>query len=199
MKKLSFGNIMIVIGLFLLFGAAVLWRYNEWESERAGEQTSNTVALLSAVYPEATTPAETECESTKPGKEMSTQEINGIDYLGILKIPVLELELPVISDWSDKNVRTAPCRYSGSVYSDDMILCAHNYKSHFGRLPMLNPGDSVVFTDVDGNSYSYQVAEMEVLDGTDLAEMVEGDWDLTLFTCTSGGKARFTVRCIKDK
>lgn len=199
MKKTSFGNIMIVIGLCLLFGAAVLWRYNWWESERAGELSSDTVALLSAVYAEATMPAETECESTQTRKEMPTQEINGIDYLGVLKISVLELELPVISAWSEKNARTAPCRYSGSVYSEDMILCAHNYRSHFGRLSALSPGDSVVFTDVEGNSYSYQVAEMEVLDGTDLVEMAEGDWDLTLFTCTSGGKARFTVRCIKDE
>lgn len=25
--------------------------------------------------------------------------------------------------------------------------------------------------------------------------MKEGDWDLTLFTCTFGGQQRFTVRC----
>ena len=30
-----------------------------------------------------------------------------------------------------------------------------------------------------------------------LSSMEEGDWDLTLFTCTIGGKTRITVRCAR--
>jgi sortase A len=26
--------------------------------------------------------------------------------------------------------------------------------------------------------------------------MESGDWDLTLFTCTTGGQSRITVRCV---
>ncbi len=29
----------------------------------------------------------------------------------------------------------------------------------------------------------------------DVEEMITGDWDLTLFTCTLGGQTRVTVRC----
>ncbi len=31
----------------------------------------------------------------------------------------------------------------------------------------------------------------------DLSLPVMNEWDLTLFTCTSGGQARATVRCLK--
>ena len=37
--------------------------------------------------------------------------------------------------------------------------------------------------------------ETEVLAPTDIEGMESGDWDLTMFTCTIGGKSRVTVRC----
>ena len=52
-----------------------------------------------------------------------------------------------------------------------------------------------MFTDVEGNEFQYTVAKTEVLDGTDIEGMKAGDWDLTLFTCTIGGRQRVTVRC----
>ena len=51
-----------------------------------------------------------------PNMEMSVETINGIDFIGVLRIPTLELELPVISEWNYPNLKSAPCRYSGSAY-----------------------------------------------------------------------------------
>ena len=53
----------------------------------------------------------------------------------------------------------------------------------------------MIFTDAAGNIFSYSVKETEVLAPTDIEGMVSGDWDLTMFTCTIGGKSRVTVRC----
>ena len=53
------------------------------------------------------------------------------------------------------------------------------------------------FTDVDGNVFEYMVAETEKLRPEETAEMLSGDWDLSLFTCTYGGQMRLTVRCIR--
>jgi len=39
------------------------------------------------------------------------------------------------------------------------------------------------------------VAAREVLLPTAVEEMTAGEWDLTLFTCTLGGRSRVTVRC----
>lgn len=70
-------------------------------------------------------------------REMPVKTINGRDYIGVLSIPSLELELPVISQWDYPALKVAPCRYSGSLYQDNLIICAHNYASHFGKLKEL--------------------------------------------------------------
>ena len=106
----------------------------------------------------------------------------------------LELELPVISQWDYPALKVAPCRYSGSLYQDNLIICAHNYASHFGKLKELQPGDTVLFTDMDEHVVTFQVVERETLNPMDAEGMEAGDWDLTLFTCTIGGQTRVTIR-----
>ena len=130
-----------------------------------------------------------------PDMEMPTKEIDGETYIGVVEIPSLELSLPVMSDWSYPQLKKAPCRYVGSVYSHDVVICGHNYDRHFGRLKELVPGDEVRFTDMDGNVLRYSVCAVEQLAKTAVEEMQTGDWDLTLFTCTKGGVMRVTVRC----
>ena len=130
-----------------------------------------------------------------PDMEMPTKEIDGETYIGVVEIPSLELSLPVMSDWSYPQLKKAPCRYVGSVYSHDVVICGHNYDRHFGRLKELVPGDEVRFTDMDGNVFRYSVCAVEQLAKTAVEEMQTGDWDLTLFTCTKGGVMRVTVRC----
>ncbi|EJX03858.1 Peptidase C60, sortase A and B [gut metagenome] len=115
-----------------------------------------------------------------------------------MEIPALELSLPIISEWNDIRLKQAPCRYQGSVYLDNLIIAGHNYKKHFGGLKNLQTGDTITFTDMDEHCFSYTVTAVEELDRTAIEAMKSGDWDLTLFTCTIGGKKRVTVRCEKN-
>ena len=128
---------------------------------------------------------------------MPIETINGINYIGVLDIPAINRELPVLSEWDYSNLKIAPCRYAGSAYLDNMVLCAHNYDIHFGSLKNLSYGDEIIFTDMDGNVFTYKVIEIETLQPTAIEEMTIGDWDLTLFTCTVGGATRVAVRCEK--
>ena len=80
-------------------------------------------------------------------------------------------------------------------YLNNLILCGHNYRSHFGSLKNLQEGDIVIFTDMDGNEFVYEITLLETLSSSDVEGMENGDWDLTLFTCTIGGSYRITVRC----
>lgn len=199
------GRIWNGLGLLLLAAALCLAVYNMDQANQAGQAAEEVVAQMEPpeTTPEATVPAQTTPMAElpdyvrNPDKEMPTQTIKGYDYIGVLAIPVLELELPVMSTWDYTRLRIAPCRYTGSVYQDNMTICAHNYASHFGKLRKLAVGDAVTFTDVEGNVFSYTVASLETLAPTAVEEMTEGDWDLTLFTCTVGGATRVTVRCDK--
>lgn len=197
------GTAWINLGLLLLAAALFLAAYNRNESYQAQQQSDVVLEEMSQAL-EQTVPAQTVPRQTEPPelpeameepqREMPVRTIHGRDYIGVLTIPALELELPVLSQWDYTNLRIAPCRYEGSVYNGSLILCAHNYSSHFGRLKNLREGDAVQFTDMDDNVYTYQVVGLETLNPTDVEGMESGDWDLTLFTCTVGGQSRVTVR-----
>ena len=130
-----------------------------------------------------------------PCLAMPEKVIDGQAYIGIMSIPKLGLELPVISEWSYPKLKLAPCRYTGSVYRDDMIICGHNYVNHFRRFTEMEEGDEITFTDMDGNVFRYEVIQKELIGRNDTEHMVSGEWDLTLFTCEKGGKNRVTLRC----
>lgn len=42
---------------------------------------------------------------------------------------------------------------------------------------------------------AYEVTEVEELQPTEIGQMLESGYDLTLYTCTYGGQSRVTVRC----
>lgn len=201
------GTGLILLGLLLIAAALFLTAYNLYDEQRAGQSAMQAIDQLGDLLP----PKETVTEPTGeqevfydqtalpdyllcPDMEMPVETINGIDYIGVLQIPSLEIELPIASEWNYPNLKTAPCRYSGSAYLNNMIICAHNYASHFGKLKNLSEGDAATFTDIAGNVFTYEMVERETLNPTDIAEMESGDWDLTLFTCTVGGKTRVTIR-----
>ena len=132
-----------------------------------------------------------------PDMTMPTVDADGHTYVGFLEIPAIKRILPVMDAWSYPNLKIAPCRFVGTVYAHDMIVCAHNYDRHFGLIKTLEEGDKVFFTDVYGDRFSYEVSEVTILQPTDVDEMKDpDDWDLTLFTCTIGGATRVTVRCV---
>ena len=99
-----------------------------------------------------------------------------------------------MSDWSYPQLKIAPCRYWGSAYDDSLVIMAHNYERHFGRIGSMEPGAPVQFIDANGTIYRYVVAKQEILQKQDVDEMISEDWDLTLFSCTYGGEKRVTVR-----
>lgn len=204
-RKIGFS--LILAGLLLLFSALGLYLHNRREENRAADfveavtpQVAKRVALRQQEQtqaPEDTLPHFLKNTEPDPNREMPEMEIGGYRYIGCLSIPVLELELPVMSDWSYPQLKIAPCRYSGSLYLNNLVLMAHNYDMHFGRIGKLRVEDQVLFTDMDGTVVEYQVAALDILSPTDIEEMTAGDYDLTLFTCTYGGKSRVTVRCTR--
>ena len=201
--KANRGTVWINAGLLLIAAALFLSAYNERESHEARDSAQQVIAQLCDALPTEAGEEETEPEpesTTVPEsqpdveREMPVQTINGRDYIGVLSIPSLGLELPVISQWDYPALKVAPCRYSGSLYQNNLIICAHNYASHFGKLKELRSGDTVLFTDMDEHVVTFRMVERETLNPMDAEGMEAGDWDLTLFTCTIGGQTRVTVR-----
>ncbi len=192
MRRRRWAAALISIGCLFIIAALSLGGYNLWDDYRAGQTVSRI--LLQMQSAEATPDY-----LLNPYMEMPTEEIDGYLYIGKVSIPALELELPVMDSWDYKRMKIAPCRYAGTAYLPGFVICAHNYISHFGRLKNLSAGDGVFFTDAAGNTFSYEVAAVETLSPAAVEEMKSDDWDLTLFSCTIGGRARVTVRCRQIK
>lgn len=199
MKKIL-GRFFMILGLLLVLGAAGLLGYNTWDSNRAGEESASLLAQLEHFETEQHSE---DAEETEPHpvvqREMTVKTIEGLDFIGYLSIPELNLELPVQDWWSYDGLQKSPGRYTGTTFTDDMTVCAHNYAAHFGRLRSLPLGAEVRFTDMDGVVWLYAVSEITVLEPEDVLTMTEkgpeDTWGLTLFTCTPGGEQRVTVRC----
>lgn len=194
MRKL--GPLLIVLGLLLITGALSLHLRNQAEQNRAAlaSQTVIPKVVEAIEQRQFQSPAE-EKKEPEPERLMPVTKIDGYDYIGFLSIPSLELELPVMSQWSTSQLQIAPCRFSGTTYGNDLVLMAHNYDRHFGPLMDLRPGERLSFTDMDGVTVEYDVTVLDILEPTAVEEMTAGDYDLTLFTCTYGGHSRVTVRC----
>ena len=123
--------------------------------------------------------------------------IDGVAYIGVLNIPALNLNLPVNCVLDMPALKKTPCRFSGSIYGNNLVIAAHRMKAHFGKLDTLTVGQAVILTDVDGVEHHYIVTGLETVDPSSTEYVIHSDSELTLFTCTYGGRARVIVRCGK--
>ena len=207
MKKTA-GILFVAAGLILLGCAGALTLSNVHRQEEAGAASAQVLAefreKVETQNKTLSADAQPKAEQVVPAAMTDEQigvkaavQIDGEVYIGAVQIPSLELQLPVIGDWSYDNLEIAPCRYAGSVNSDDLVICGHNYNTHFGRLPELKIGDEIDFYTADGRLIRYAVGEIETLEPEDVEYMTDGEWPLTLFTCTWGGQSRIAVRCEK--
>ncbi len=194
--------------LFILF-------YNGYEERRAGqeaelllndirsaiaEQTVQSVVEEQTDISDPTTGIEIEItENTEQAEtlpaELPVMMINGYGYIGYISIPDLELELPVMAEWDYKRLKVAPCCHFGSSRTDDLVIAAHNYKTHFGSLSGLKTGAKICFTDMDGVVNNYALSKLETLAPDAVDAVLNSEYDLVLYTCTPGGATRVVAFC----
>ena len=205
--KQKIGKICMALGALLILASLGLLAYNKWDAARADKASQQVLGeledTLTKTIEEKTKADEVVLQpELDPTQPMTEVELEGWNYIGYLSIPSIGLNLPVMSEWSYAGLKIAPGRYSGSTYADNMVVCAHNYAKHFSPIKWLAEGAEVYFTDMDGMRWSYEVSVVETIQPTQIEKMTEKtedseNWDLTLFTCTTGGSARCAVRCVR--
>ena len=203
-------QLCLLLGSALMLAAVCLYVYDRLEDARAGAQAASAVSRLrqsitasSEAEPPSESPEslpqeleeETEPESVPEAASEAPASSIQREYLGVLTIPALGLELPVQTEWSAANLKVSPCRQCGSVEGGDLVIAAHNYKSHFGRLGSLSEGDEVRFALQNGAEAVYAVERVATISPDEPEALREGGCPLVLYTCTPGGKARVAVYC----
>lgn len=187
MAKRGKGIALVSLGCALLIAAGGWLLYNVAEDRNAGQQAATILDKLDDAGLNA------DETNNKP-----VVLVDGETFCGRVRIDKLGVELPVYDEWSYARLKSAPCRYTGGIDTNDMIIAAHNYQSHFGELHKLAIGDEITFIDAYGQTHWYEVRERTTLDGTAVSDMRAGGWDFTLFTCTRSGEQRVTIRCEKQ-
>ena len=227
---------MIWLGIGCVLASLVLTGYNLYDSHRAGQASEEIAAQLEALLPAASPAEASVAQPAKESsgsedaaqsaaepvmnaeeadylvvedqsyREMPVLELDGERYIGLLDIPSLERRFPVMENRNYERLKVSPCRYSGSYYANNLVICAHNYLEHFGFIRSLSVKTDVYFTTADGTVIHYMISNITTLQPTSVEQMTKNqadgavaleDWDLTLFTCTPGAQARYAVRCVR--
>ena len=173
-KKIS--AVVTLVGLILIMCAMAVLFHNKKEDNLA-QKSSNTV--LSSLKEKI---EESNLKTSDEEKDLN-KDLN--QYDGYIKIPKLNLELPVMKKTTQANLKKSPCIYSGTAKDSNLIIAAHNYSAHFGKINQLENGDKV----------QYCVTAKEKINGNNSEQMQNENYALTLFTCDYTGRDRITIRC----
>lgn len=193
MSKKS-GIIFVAAGAVLIASALLLFLYNDYTQRRAGQTAELLMEDLHSVLEDNTDFSQPDITEALT-QDMPVITIDGYEYIGYISIPKLNLELPVMSDWDYTRLKIAPCRHFGSIYEDNLVIAAHNYKRHFKYISRLKPDDQVIFTDANGIAVFYNLVSSETLSDDAVDAVQNSGYDLVLYTCTPGGSARTVLFC----
>lgn len=145
---------------------------------------------------------QTKTDNTKIDTKTYTSK-DGVKYTteAILKIPKINIEYPVLSATSDALLFVSLNKYWGPQPNEvgNYCIVGHYYENGkmFGKLHKLKNGDKAELTDLSGNTLKYQVYNKYVVEPTDTrctSQLTDGRKELTLITCTNGGKQRLVVK-----
>ena len=168
-------KICIIVGVCLIIAAAVtlaLWRWNIHNSEKRVQYYVNTLRSL-IPEPQAAVPEE------RRNNTMSVLSVDGIDFVGLLELPRYESVLPVCADWGKTS--RYPCHFTGSIYDGTMQLGATTQKGQYDFYRELSVGDTIHYTDVEGNRYTFTITSLCSEKHADQAALQRKEAALTLF------------------
>ncbi|MBQ3664759.1 MAG: sortase [Lachnospiraceae bacterium] len=191
------GNLLIIMGGICILCAVYMVAIHYYHEYQAGKYIDTILPELESKIGDVTVNSTDE----KNAPQDSAVMIDGNLYIGILKVPSLELELPILKDYSYDHLNISPCLYSGSYETDNMVLAGHNYRRHFSLLRNISEGTEISFLAVSGKIYQYRVLRVEILEPTQVEYLIDNEndeWDLSLFTCTLSGATRCVVRCVRE-
>ena len=177
-------KIIILILVLLLCGGAAFGGYYYYQLHQGNREAD---AVLDAMYNVVPNLGQENDGATGNGRDpLAAMSINGIDIVGCLEIPSLNIMAPVRGKGSEGPGFAT--WHSGSPVKGNLRISAAQ-EDLFRSIGKLRPGDKVFFTDIDGIRYSYQVTTQYHLKNWD-----EGDNELML-SYETDSDTHFVVGC----
>ncbi len=125
---------------------------------------------------------------------LSIIEFEGFKVIGIIKIPAIDLEYPILEQTTDDAMNVSISRYWGGNINEygNVSLAGHNNKitlTMFGKNKNLKIGDRIFLTDLTGRTIEYNIYDSFITDPDDVSILRTTDEsvrEVTLITCTNG-------------
>ena len=128
-------------------------------------------------------------------------EIDGYKVLGIIRIPKIDLEYPILNKTTNVSMKKSITKFWGPELNEigNLTLAGHNNRdgTMFGKVKKLEIGDIIEIQDLYKNTVQYQIFDMYVIEPNDVSCVKSVDpnaKEVTLITCTNGNKNRLITK-----
>ena len=153
-KRLTLG--LLILGMMLIIGSVGYYAWMCYSVKENAADAKKTVDKMYLLMPELTNGVPDERSNTT----MSSLEIDGDSFVGIIEVPVYESKLPIYASWDTDKLNRFPCRFFGSVYNKTLIIGGSENDGQFDFITQISRGDSVCITDTMGVRYTFQVSSI---------------------------------------
>ncbi len=197
MKKRILDVILWIIGIVIIVTIILIATKYIGNFENEKEMT-NIVEQIKSTDVELPNNNEIDIETNNTEAEV---EIDGYKVLGIIRIPKIDLEYPILNETNKTSMKKSITKFWGPNLNKvgNLTLAGHNNKdgTMFGKVKKLNIGDIIEIEDLYKNTVKYEIFDMYVIDPNDVScvESVDANTkEVTLITCTNGNKNRLITK-----
>lgn len=191
MKK-NFYNIILIILAFILLVVISIIAFKRVNNQIKEKELINTVADIKVKLEEI---------KESENNEKIITKYKGYDIVGIIEIPKINIEYPIINQTSDEAMALSITKFWGNNVNDigNFTMAGHNYfdGTMFSNTNKLNIGDTIKMTDLDGKTIEYKVFDKYIIDPNDVKcvqSVEENTREITLITCINGRNNRLVVK-----
>ena len=177
--KNKISKILISMGLLIIIGSLTLITYSKYMENKA----------LSSF------------EEKIERQEVIT-EVNPGDEIGIIEIKSVNLKNVIVESTDKKYLNHHVCHFENSAMPGEdgnFALAGHSstyyYNQVFNELHKVKIGDEIIIKTIN-DEFTYTITETIVVESDEI-EVLDQDMtkkEITLVTCTNGGKQRFIVK-----
>ena len=191
MKKKIYNIILIILALILLVVISII-AFKRINNQIKEKELINTVADIKIKLEEI---------KESENDEKTITKYKGYDIVGIIEIPKINIEYPIINQTSDETMALSITKFWGNNVNDigNFTMAGHNYfdGTMFSNTNKLNIEDTIKMTDLDGKTIEYKVFDKYIIDQNDVKcvqSVKENTREITLITCINGRNNRLVVK-----
>ena len=193
MKKITVYRIILVI---LVITALVLVVFVIKKNVESNKIENNTQSVLQEIKKEK----ESNPNDIDVIQEID-QEIEGCKVVGIINIPKINIEYPILEKTNKESLKLSITKFYGEKINQigNVVLAGHNNLNNkmFGKMDKLENGDIIELTDSQMVTIKYEVFDKYIIDPNDISciyPVDENSREVTLITCTNRDKNRLIVK-----